>query len=185
MRNIWKEIYKYVDVIIQKYRNYCCKNHQFSFITYSTGAQTLLELTSDRAAIQDGLNKLHGVAPAGNRDIDAGFAKANEQIQKTNNNGLGAENLIIALVSGQLTPEVFQNVKVEVDKAEKMKTTVLGIAVKDYDKGQIQNIVKYRDLTYFANGVKEMVEYNTSVAKHSCYKLMNLNTQYVCVGGKI
>ncbi|XP_032168089.1 anthrax toxin receptor-like [Mustela erminea] len=57
---------------------------RMSFITYSTQGHTLMELTSDRNEISDGLTKLQNIVPTGATNMQEGLKKANEQIEQEN-----------------------------------------------------------------------------------------------------
>ncbi|XP_052045969.1 anthrax toxin receptor-like isoform X4 [Apodemus sylvaticus] len=95
----WIHIYSFVEGLVKKFTN---PNLRLSIITYSTEAEVILPLTSDRNKINKGLLVLKNIEPLGLTHMQKGLKKANEQIRRTNLRGRKVNSVIIALTDGLL-----------------------------------------------------------------------------------
>ncbi|XP_045882546.1 anthrax toxin receptor-like [Meles meles] len=180
VNNNWKDIYTFVDGAVKKYPNV---KMRMSFITYSTEGHTLMELTSDRNVISDGLTKLQNIVPTGATNMQEGFKKANEQIEQENAKGNSAASLIIALNTGPLTQMAFEETKSEAEKARAMGAKVYCVGIKDYRKDQLNDIVERRDQMYGVDsGFKSLEDIVNLLVINSCHEVMAGETYFVCIG---
>ncbi|KAL6087067.1 hypothetical protein STEG23_014717 [Scotinomys teguina] len=75
MAGNWKNIYLFTENLVKKFQS---PKLRMSFITYSTDADILLPLTSDREEIHRGLLRLQKLVPEGRAFMHKGFMKANK-----------------------------------------------------------------------------------------------------------
>nr|XP_023504285.1 anthrax toxin receptor-like isoform X2 [Equus caballus] len=156
---------------------------RMSFITYSTEGHTLMNLTSDRNEIHDGLDRLQNVVPSGDRNLQEGFKKANEQIQQVHSKDQKAASLIIALTAGPLQQKTVQDAKNEAKKAQKMGTLIYGVGVKDYEASQLSNVAGSKNQIYEARkGFKSLRDIIGWLVVNSCAEVIPGGSYYVCVG---
>ncbi|KAL6080995.1 hypothetical protein STEG23_029100, partial [Scotinomys teguina] len=137
MAGNWKNIYSFIENFVKKFQN---PKLRMSFITYSTDADTLLPLTSDREAIHSGLLILQKLVPEGRAFMHKGFMKANEQIRDATLAGNSVNTVIIALTAGPLMTHTFKETLEEANKSRRMGAAVYTVGVHEYDKQQIIDI---------------------------------------------
>ncbi|XP_005602790.2 anthrax toxin receptor-like isoform X1 [Equus caballus] len=180
VKDNWEDIHKFVNETAKKYKN---PKLRMSFITYSTEGHTLMNLTSDRNEIHDGLDRLQNVVPSGDRNLQEGFKKANEQIQQVHSKDQKAASLIIALTAGPLQQKTVQDAKNEAKKAQKMGTLIYGVGVKDYEASQLSNVAGSKNQIYEARkGFKSLRDIIGWLVVNSCAEVIPGGSYYVCVG---
>ncbi|KAL6080999.1 hypothetical protein STEG23_029104 [Scotinomys teguina] len=111
-----------------------------SFITYSTDADILLPLTSDREEIHRDLLRLQKLVPEGRAFMHKGFMKANEQIRDATLGDNNVNSLIIAVTAGPLMMHTFKETLEEANKSWRMGATVYTVGVHEYNKKQMIDI---------------------------------------------
>ncbi|XP_039726851.1 anthrax toxin receptor-like [Pteropus medius] len=175
-----------------------------SFITYSTVGQTLMKLTSNKQEIQEALAKLKTVVPTSDRNMQEGFKKANEQIQRVFLRDSNAASLIISLTTGPLLPKTVRETKNEVNIAQSMGAKVYSMGVNKYKKGQlVENscldvmkedsfvacVGEIYNLGFFVNGLERakmdnyVCRYNLDTTKVYSKKSTNITSEkLICPG---
>ncbi|XP_015998316.1 anthrax toxin receptor-like [Rousettus aegyptiacus] len=154
-----------------------------SFITYSTFGQTLTKLTSNKKEIQAALAKLKNVVPTSDRNMQEGFKKANEQIQKAFLRDNDATSLIISLTTGPLLPKSVRETKFEVSTAQSMGAKVYTMGLDEYKKDQLLDIVRHSQV-YGRKDYSSFDEYINSLVQNSCLDVMEEESFIACVNGK-
>ncbi|XP_036120755.1 anthrax toxin receptor-like [Molossus molossus] len=155
-----------------------------SFITYSTDGNTVMGLTSDRTAIQEGLSRLRNVVPTGATNMQEALKLANEQIEKEVTKDIKATSLIITLTAGTLLPETYDATRNEANKARGMKAKVYSVGLKDYDRKQLLSIVESEHQMYGRDGYNSSDDFVNSLVENSCSDVMGKDTFFVCVAAR-
>ncbi|KAJ1066395.1 hypothetical protein K5549_007517 [Capra hircus] len=179
MGNSWKAIHQLVHKMVLKYTN---PKLQMSFITYATQGNTVMNLTSNRREIQDGLKRLQDIVPSGAANMQEGLKKANEQIESVYSNNKNASSLIFTLTAGPLLPATLQDAKGEATKARNMKTTIYAMGIKDCKRDQLLQIVQGKRQVYRVDESNIDEGFIRSIVGNSCKQVMGKDTFYACVG---
>ncbi|XP_029419914.1 anthrax toxin receptor-like [Nannospalax galili] len=175
--NNWIYIYSFVESLVKKYQN---PKLRMSFITYSTDAEIVLPLTSDRNKIHDGLSKLQKVVPEGYSYMHEGFKKANEQIQNAKSGGSHVNSVIIALTDGKLDMGTYYETLEKAEKARKMGATIYTVGVFEYDKGQIRDIADSPQHSFGVdNGFLALQDITNSLVSKSCVEVLSVDSPSV------
>nr|KAF6454684.1 ANTXR like [Rousettus aegyptiacus] len=173
----WNDTQKYLEALVKKYTN---PKLRMSFITYSTFGQTLTKLTSNKKEIQAALAKLKNVVPTSDRNMQEGFKKANEQIQKAFLRDNDATSLIISLTTGPLLPKSVRETKFEVSTAQSMGAKVYTMGLDEYKKDQLLDIVRHSQV-YGRKDYSSFDEYINSLVQNSCLDVMEEESFIACV----
>ncbi|XP_008517479.1 anthrax toxin receptor-like [Equus przewalskii] len=178
--NNWMDIYNFVDRVVKKFEN---PKLRMSFITYSTRGHTLMNLTSDRNEIHDGLDRLQNVVPSGDTNMQEGFKKANEQIQQVYSKDREAASLIIALTDGPLLPSSFNKTKDEAANSQKMGASIYCVGVSNYKKDQLLEIADRPDHMFGVDrGFKGLRNIVNSLTSKCCMEITAVEPSSFCTG---
>ncbi|CAO2636922.1 Anthrax toxin receptor-like [Lemmus lemmus] len=128
---------------------------RISVITFSTEADVIIPLTSDREEIKKGLHTLLEEVPVGFTHMQKGIQKATEQIKKANSEGSNVNSVIIALTDGTLMDKPFKMTVEEAKKARELGATIFTVGVHKYDK--------------------------TQLAAKACIEVFSIQPSYVCI----
>uniref|UniRef100_A0A3B5BA59 ANTXR cell adhesion molecule 2a n=1 Tax=Stegastes partitus TaxID=144197 RepID=A0A3B5BA59_9TELE len=109
-----------------------------SFIVFSARAQVLLPLTGDRNEIEEGLQRLKAVVPAGETYMHEGLKEATAQIQKQS---IKSASIILGLTDGKLAVYVHDAARI----ARKYGARVYCVGIKDFDEQQLADIADTKD----------------------------------------
>ncbi|ERE91222.1 anthrax toxin receptor-like protein [Cricetulus griseus] len=154
---------------------------RMSIIIYSTFAEVITPLTSDREAIRKGLEKLNDEVPEGFTHMQDGFQKANEQIRKATSEGSNINSVIIAMTDGLLLDKHLKLTVEEANKSRQMGATIFTVGVYKYDAKQMLQIA---DSPYHNFEVKKgFTALNNIVdglASKSCIEVISVKPSYVC-----
>ncbi|XP_050999292.1 anthrax toxin receptor-like [Acomys russatus] len=176
--NNWNHIYSFMESLVKKFQN---PKLRMSFITYSTDANVVLPLTSDREEIYKALGKLQKMEPRGLTYMQKGFIKANEQIRKTASRGSNVNSVIIALTDGILMIQPFQETMEEADKARKMGAIVYTVGVHLYNKWQMLDIADSKNHTFGVDeGFPALQGIIDTLAYRSCTEILSVQPSFVC-----
>ncbi|KAJ3608043.1 hypothetical protein NHX12_025093 [Muraenolepis orangiensis] len=114
---------------------------RMSFITFSSSATTILELTENRVEIRKGLNSLHREIPGGDTCMDMGLRLANAQIYHGNFGKhlslQGTASVIIALTDGELQEHQLADAQLEAERARSLGAIVYCVGVKQFNETQV------------------------------------------------
>ncbi|TNN71746.1 Anthrax toxin receptor 2 [Liparis tanakae] len=105
-----------------------------SFIVFSAQAKVLLPLTGDRSEIEEGLQRLREVKPAGETYMHEGLKEASVQIQRQTTT---TSSIILALTDGKLEVYVHELTVKEADEARRFGARVYCVGIKDFDEQQM------------------------------------------------
>ncbi|KAL6089199.1 hypothetical protein STEG23_035579 [Scotinomys teguina] len=178
MAGNWKNIYLFTENLVKKFQS---PKLRMSFITYSTDADILLPLTSDREEIHRDLLRLQKLVPEGRAFMHKGFMKANEQIRDAT---LGGNTIIIALTAGPLMMHTFKETLEEANKSRRMGATVYTVGVHEYNKKQMIDIADSPSNSFGVDkGFSAMQDIIDPLVSRSCSELLFVQPSTVCIKG--
>uniref|UniRef100_A0A3Q2IBW7 VWFA domain-containing protein n=1 Tax=Equus caballus TaxID=9796 RepID=A0A3Q2IBW7_HORSE len=179
VKHHWEDVYKFVEEVVKTYPN---PKLRISFITYSTEGHTLMNLTSDRNEIHDGLDRLKNVVPSGDTNMQEGFKKANEQIQQVYSKDKNASSLIIALTAGPIRSKILRQTKSEANRARNMGATVYSVGFNDYIADQLRTLVLRGGQKYAKDEFKSFDDFVISLVGNSCKEILREDAFFACIG---
>uniref|UniRef100_A0A671T377 Anthrax toxin receptor 2-like n=1 Tax=Sinocyclocheilus anshuiensis TaxID=1608454 RepID=A0A671T377_9TELE len=145
----WMEIYGFVEQLTNRFVS---PKMRVSFIVFSSSAEVVLPLTGDRAAIDNGLQSLSKIRPAGDTYMHEGLIKVLEQMTTQ---GTRVSSIIIALTDGKL--EV-------------------------YPHDLLTDIADSKDQVFpVVDGFQALKNIVNSILKKSCVEIFNLEPSSICV----
>nr|XP_006976803.1 anthrax toxin receptor-like isoform X1 [Peromyscus maniculatus bairdii]XP_042140247.1 anthrax toxin receptor-like isoform X1 [Peromyscus maniculatus bairdii]XP_042140248.1 anthrax toxin receptor-like isoform X1 [Peromyscus maniculatus bairdii] len=175
----WKHVYSFTENLVKKFQN---SKLRMSFITYSTDADILMPLTSDREAIDDGLFRLQKLVPEGRSYMQKGFMKANEQIRNATLGGNSVNSVIIALTDRPLMIHSYKETLEEANKARRMGATVYTVGVHEYNKQQIIEIADSPNNSFGVdNGFPALQDIIDMLVSKSCTEVLSVEPSKVCI----
>ncbi|XP_023504310.2 anthrax toxin receptor-like isoform X1 [Equus caballus] len=179
VKHHWEDVYKFVEEVVKTYPN---PKLRMSFIAYSTEGHTLMNLTSDRNEIHDGLDRLKNVVPSGERNMQEGFKKANEQIQQVYSKDKNVSSLIIALTTGPIRSKILRQTKSEANRARNMGATVYSVGFNDYIADQLRTLVLRGGQKYAKDEFKSFDDFVILLVGNSCKEILREDAFFACIG---
>lgn len=172
----WAEIYGFVEKLTNRFIS---PNMRVSFIVFSSRAEVILPLTGDRGQIDQGLNVLSEVVPAGETYMHEGMKKALEQMKAQTSK---ASSIIIALTDGKLDIYPYELTVDEANAARTFGARVFCVGVKDFDANQLVDIADSRDQVFpVLEGFQALRSIVNSILKKTCTELYKVEPSNVCV----
>ncbi|KAI5088372.1 anthrax toxin receptor 2 precursor, partial [Silurus meridionalis] len=154
-------------------------NMKVSFIVFSSSAEVILPITGDRTMIEEGLQKLSKVTPAGETYMHEGIKKATEQMKGQTKK---SSSIIVALTDGKLAVYVHELTVKEADVARQYGARVYCVGVKDYDKDQLSDVADSVNQVFpVKDGFKALKGIVNSILKQSCTEILTVEPSSVCV----
>ncbi|XP_043106081.1 ANTXR cell adhesion molecule 2b isoform X3 [Puntigrus tetrazona] len=172
----WMEIYGFVEQLTNRFVS---PKMRVSFIVFSSSAEVVLPLTGDRAAIDNGLQSLSKIRPAGDTYMHEGLIKVLDQMTTQ---GARASSIIIALTDGKLEVYLHDLAVKEADQARQYGARVYCVGVKDFDANQLTDIADSKDQVFpVVEGFQALRNIVNSILKKSCIEIFNLEPSSICV----
>ncbi|KAK3538793.1 hypothetical protein QTP86_015914 [Hemibagrus guttatus] len=172
----WIQIYEFVKNLVDRFVS---PNMKVSFIVFSTSAEVILPLTGDRTLIEDGLQKLSKVIPAGDTYMHEGLTKANEQMKEQTKK---SSSIIVALTDGKLPVYVHELTVKQADVAREYGARVYCVGVKDFDKDQLARVADSPSQVFpVKDGFQALKGIVNSILKQSCTEILTVEPSSVCV----
>ncbi|XP_025140668.3 anthrax toxin receptor-like [Bubalus bubalis] len=180
VNNNWMNIYSFVEDLVKKFEN---PNLRMSFITFSTEGHTVMQLTSDRNEVHDGLIRLQNIVPTGDTYMQEGFKKAIEQIEQAHSGENKVHSMIICLTDGTLEEQTLKETVKEADKARQMGATVYCVGVKNFEEHQLIEIADSPYHVFAVNqGFKALKDIVDPLETKSCIEITSVEPSDICVG---
>ncbi|XP_021037551.1 anthrax toxin receptor-like isoform X2 [Mus caroli] len=174
----WIHIYSFAEGLVKKFTN---PNLRISIITYSTEAEVILPLTSDRKEINKSLLVLKNIVPQGLTHMQKGLRKANEQIRKSTLGGRIVNSVIIAMTDGLLLLKPYLDTMEEAKKARRMGAIVYTVGVFMYSKQQLVNIAGDPNRCFGVDeGFSALEGVVDPLTSKSCTEILSVQPTYVC-----
>uniref|UniRef100_A0A8K9V8N6 ANTXR cell adhesion molecule 2a n=1 Tax=Oncorhynchus mykiss TaxID=8022 RepID=A0A8K9V8N6_ONCMY len=150
-----------------------------SFIVFSSSAKVMLPLTGDRYEIQEGLERLREVKPAGETYMHEGIKEANNQIKSQTTK---SSSIIIALTDGKLEVFIHQLTVEEANIARTYGARVYCVGIKDFDEQQLAEVADTKDQVFpVKDGFHALKGIVNSILKQSCTEILTVEPSSVCV----
>uniref|UniRef100_A0A672GNJ5 Anthrax toxin receptor n=1 Tax=Salarias fasciatus TaxID=181472 RepID=A0A672GNJ5_SALFA len=172
----WFEIYSFVKNLTDRFVS---PSMRVSFIVFSAQAEVLLPLTGHRSEIEEGLERLRAVQPAGETFMHEGIKKASVQIQEQSTK---SSSIILALTDGKLAVYIHELTVKEADEARRYGARVYCVGVKDFDEQQLADIADTKDHVFpVKDGFHALKGIVNSILKRSCTEIVSVEPSSVCV----
>ncbi|KAK0135481.1 Anthrax toxin receptor 2 [Merluccius polli] len=172
----WGEIYSFVKNLTERFVS---PHTKVSFIVFSTQARVLLPLTSNRAEINKGLQRLKDVVPSGETFMHEGMKAASDQISAAPRS---SASIIVALTDGELTPYILELTVLEAIRARTFGTRVYCVGVKDFKEEQLAQVADTKDQVFpVKDGFHALRGIVNSILEQSCTEIMSVEPLTVCV----
>uniref|UniRef100_A0A8C2XIJ2 ANTXR cell adhesion molecule 2b n=1 Tax=Cyclopterus lumpus TaxID=8103 RepID=A0A8C2XIJ2_CYCLU len=130
----WDEIYGFVEQLTNRFVS---PRMRVSYIVFSARAVVILPLTGDRSKIDEGLEKLSQIKPAGETYMHEGMKAASEQMKTQTS---PSSTIIIVLTDGKLEVFPYELTVQEADEARGFGARVYCVGVMDFDHRQLADI---------------------------------------------
>ncbi|XP_018592325.1 anthrax toxin receptor 2 [Scleropages formosus] len=174
--NNWHEIYGFVEQLTSRFVS---PQMRVSFIVFSSRAEVMLPLTGNRYEIEQGLNRLHAVKPAGETYMHEGFKKASEQMKAQ---AKKSSSIIIALTDGKLQGYLYQLTVEQANIAREYGARVYCVGVQDFDEDQLADVADSKDQVFpVIGGFQALKGIVNSILKRSCIEITSVEPSSVCV----
>uniref|UniRef100_A0A8C7CQR1 ANTXR cell adhesion molecule 2a n=1 Tax=Oncorhynchus kisutch TaxID=8019 RepID=A0A8C7CQR1_ONCKI len=150
-----------------------------SFIVFSSSAKVMLPLTGDRYEIQEGLERLREVKPAGETYMHEGIKEANLQIKAQ---ATKSSSIIVALTDGKLEVYVHELTVEMANDARYYGARVYCVGIKDFDEQQLAEVADTKDQVFpVKDGFHALKGIVNSILKQSCTEILTVEPSSVCV----
>uniref|UniRef100_A0A672IUZ0 Anthrax toxin receptor 2-like n=1 Tax=Salarias fasciatus TaxID=181472 RepID=A0A672IUZ0_SALFA len=154
-----------------------------SYIVFSAQAEVILPLTGDRSKIDDGLNKLSQIKPAGETYMHEGLIAVYEQMKRQTS---PSSSLIIVLTDGKLDIYPFELSVKEANRARGFGARVYCVGVKDFDHRQLADIADGTEQVFpVLSGFHALKDIVNKILKQTCAEVFTIEPSSVCVNGEL
>ncbi|XP_042252151.1 ANTXR cell adhesion molecule 2b isoform X2 [Thunnus maccoyii] len=172
----WDEIYGFVEQLTNRFVS---PRMRVSYIVFSSRATVILPLTGDRSKIDEGLNKLSQIRPAGETFMHEGMKAVSEQMMAQTS---PSSSIIIVLTDGKLDIYPYELSVQEADKARGFGARVYCVGVMDFDHKQLAEIADGTEQVFpVLSGFHALKDIVSSILKQSCTEMFTIEPSSVCV----
>ncbi|KAK6305951.1 hypothetical protein J4Q44_G00228760 [Coregonus suidteri] len=174
--NDWGEIYAFVKNLTDRFVS---PRMRVSFIVFSSSAKVMLPLTGDRYEIQEGLERLREVKPAGETYMHEGIKAANDQIKAQTTK---SSSIIVALTDGKLDVYIYDLTVQAANKSRDYGARVYCVGIKDFDEQQLAEVADTKYQVFpVKDGFHALKGIVNSILKQSCTEILTVEPSSVCV----
>ncbi|XP_028457343.1 anthrax toxin receptor 2 isoform X2 [Perca flavescens] len=172
----WHEIYGFVEQLTNRFVS---PRMRVSYIVFSARAIVILPLTGDRSKIDEGLEKLSQIKPAGETYMHEGMKAVSEQMKTQT---APSSSIIIVLTDGKLEVFPFELTLQEADKARGFGARVYCVGVMDFDHKQLAEIADGTEQVFpVLSGFHALKDIVNSILKQTCADVFTIEPSSVCV----
>ncbi|XP_078127483.1 anthrax toxin receptor 1-like [Sander vitreus] len=172
----WHEIYGFVEQLTNRFVS---PRMRVSYIVFSARAVVILPLTGDRSKIDEGLEKLSQIKPAGETYMHEGMKAVSEQMMAQT---APSSSIIIVLTDGKLEVFPFELTLQEADKARGFGARVYCVGVMDFDHKQLAEIADGTEQVFpVLSGFHALKDIVNSILKQTCAEVFTIEPSSVCV----
>ncbi|XP_034753210.1 ANTXR cell adhesion molecule 2b isoform X2 [Etheostoma cragini] len=172
----WHEIYGFVEQLTNRFVS---PRMRVSYIVFSARAVVILPLTGDRSKIDEGLEKLSQINPAGETYMHEGMKAVSEQMKTQT---APSSSIIIVLTDGKLEVFPFELTLREADKARGFGARVYCVGVMDFDHKQLAEIADGTEQVFpVLSGFHALKDIVNSILKQTCTEIFTIEPSSVCV----
>ncbi|XP_073334236.1 anthrax toxin receptor 1-like isoform X1 [Pagrus major] len=172
----WDEIYGFVEQLTNRFVS---PRMRVSYIVFSARAAVILPLTGDRSKIDEGLEKLSQIRPAGETYMHEGMKAVSEQMKAQTS---PSSTIIIVLTDGKLEIYPYELSVQEADKARGYGARVYCVGVMDFDHKQLAEIADGTEQVFpVLSGFHALKDIVNSILKQTCTDVFTIEPSSVCV----
>uniref|UniRef100_A0A3B5A986 Anthrax toxin receptor 2-like n=1 Tax=Stegastes partitus TaxID=144197 RepID=A0A3B5A986_9TELE len=172
----WDEIFGFVEQLTSRFVS---PRMRVSYIVFSARAVVVLPLTGDRSKIDEGLNELSQITPAGETYMHEGLKAVSEQMKTQTS---PTSSIIIVLTDGKLDVYPFELSVKEADRARGFGARVYCVGVMDFDHKQLAEIADGTEQVFpVLSGFHALKDIVNTVLKQSCSEVFTIEPSSVCV----
>ncbi|XP_028318576.1 anthrax toxin receptor 2-like [Gouania willdenowi] len=172
----WGEIYGFVEQLTSRFVS---PRMRVSYIVFSSRAEVILSLTGDRTKINEGLDKLSQIIPAGETFMHEGLVAVYEQMKTQTK---PSSPLILVMTDGKLDIYPFELSVKEADKARGFGARIYCIGVKDFDHNQLAEIADGTDQVFpVLSGFHALKDIVNKILRQTCADVFTIEPSTVCV----
>ncbi|KAM8742901.1 ANTXR cell adhesion molecule 2b [Acanthopagrus schlegelii] len=172
----WDEIYGFVEQLTNRFVS---PRMRVSYIVFSARAAVILPLTGDRSKIDDGLEKLSQIRPAGETYMHEGMRAVSDQMNAQTS---PSSTIIIVLTDGKLDIYPYELSVQEADKARGYGARVYCVGVMDFDHNQLAEIADGTEQVFpVLSGFHALKDIVSSILKQTCADVFTIEPSSVCV----
>ncbi|XP_068429504.1 anthrax toxin receptor 2-like isoform X2 [Clinocottus analis] len=172
----WHEIYGFVEQLTNRFVS---PRMRVSYIVFSAKAVVILPLTGDRSKIDEGLEKLSQIKPAGETYMHEGMIAASEQMKTQTS---PSSTIIIVLTDGKLEVFPYELTVEEADKARGFGARVYCVGVMDFDHKQLADIADGTEQVFpVLSGFHALKDVVNSILRQTCADVFTIEPSSVCV----
>nr|XP_046231164.1 ANTXR cell adhesion molecule 2b isoform X2 [Scatophagus argus] len=172
----WHEIYGFVEQLTNRFVS---PRMRVSYVVFSAKAVVILPLTGDRLKIEEGLEKLSQIKPAGETYMHEGMKAVSEQMKTQTS---PSSSIIIVLTDGKLEVYPYELSVQEADKARGFGARVYCVGVMDFDHKQLAEIADGTEQVFpVLSGFHALKDIVSSILKQSCSDVFIIEPSSVCV----
>ncbi|KAL9962776.1 hypothetical protein ACROYT_G031914 [Oculina patagonica] len=170
-----------VDFVEKTVESFDGKEARFSFITFSSDAETVMNLTSDRAQIKEGLNTLRKVIPQGLTRLNQALIMANNQV-KDQSKRQSAFSIYIILTDGIFTDIGKANNQSKI--AKQAGTIVYLIGVGFYNTTQLNVLASKppEDFVFTEPSYLTLRNLTSDISNRTCVEITSVKPKQACLG---
>ncbi|XP_037548620.1 anthrax toxin receptor 2-like [Nematolebias whitei] len=172
----WNEIYEFVEQLTSRFVS---PRMRVSYVVFSAQAAVVLPLTGDRSKIDEGLNELRQINPAGETYMHEGLKAVSEQMKIQSSS---SSSIIIVLTDGKLDIYLYELSVQEADKARTFGARVFCVGVMDFDPTQLAEIADGTEQVFpVMSGFYALKDIVKKVLQQSCSQVFTIEPSSVCV----
>ncbi|XP_056287959.1 anthrax toxin receptor 2-like [Pseudoliparis swirei] len=172
----WHEIYGFVEQLTNRFVS---PRMRVSYIVFSARAVVILPLTGDRSKIDEGLEKLSQIKPAGETYMHEGMKAASEQMKTQTS---PSSTIIIVLTDGKLEVYPYELTVQEADEARGFGARVYCVGVMDFDHRQLADIADSTEQVFpVLSGFHALKDIVNSILRQTCADVFTIEPSSVCV----
>ncbi|XP_047425437.1 anthrax toxin receptor 2-like [Mugil cephalus] len=172
----WGDIYGFVEQLTSRFVS---PRMRVSYIVFSSQAVVILPLTGDRSKINQGLEELSQIKPAGETYMHEGLKKVSEQM---NTQTSPSSTIIIVLTDGKLEIYPYELSVKEADRARGFGARVYCVGVMDFDNKQLAEIADGTEQVFpVLSGFHALKDIVSTILKQSCAEVFTIEPSTVCV----
>ncbi|XP_061590351.1 anthrax toxin receptor 2-like [Cololabis saira] len=172
----WNEIYEFVAQLTSRFVS---PRMRVSYIVFSARAVVILPITGDSAKIDEGLDELSKIQPAGETYMHEGLKAVSDQMKSQTS---PSSSIIIVLTDGKLDVYPFELSVKEGDIARGFGARVYCVGVMDFDHKQLAEIADSKENVFpVLSGFHALKDIVNKVLKQSCHDVFTIEPSSVCV----
>lgn len=174
-----EETVSFVTALSRKFVNPLLR---MSYITFSTTAEVIMPLTSNRSIVEGKLLELKTIVPDGPTLMNLGIEKANKQIYRLQDK---RASIIIVLTDGKLEPTTKTSAVIQANQARKLGSTLFVVGVSNYDENQLLDIAGgSQRFVFHAEEFSDLDRVANEILLSSCVEVLSAEPDYVCSNRK-